>query len=149
MLLVDTYVGASAIEGVGVFAARPIAKGTLVWQLEPGFDRVITPGERETLPETTRQFLDRYAYFDSILGAYLLDGDHCRFMNHSDEPAIEFRIGGTGWLLRDVAAGEELTCDYHDFMDEWSLARHFRAAHTEAVAHAGGAPIEAQAASAG
>ena len=134
MLLVDTYVGPSAIEGVGVFAGRPLAKGTLVWRLEPGFDRVITPAEREALPETTRQFLDRYAYFDSILQAYLLDGDHCRFMNHSDTPAIEFRVGGTGYVLRDVAAGEELTCDYHDFMDEVSLARQFRGAPEDLAA---------------
>jgi SET domain-containing protein len=39
MLLVSTYVAASEIEGVGVFAAAPIRKGTLIWQLNPDFDR--------------------------------------------------------------------------------------------------------------
>lgn len=145
MLLVDTYVGPSAIEGVGVFAAARIAKDTLVWRLEPGFDRIISPDELDTLPATTRDFIGRYAYFDRILGAYLLDGDHCRFMNHSETPCIEFRVGGTGYLLRDVAPGEELTCDYHDFMDELALARHFRAAAAEVTAAnaAGGLPAAA------
>lgn len=135
MLLVDTCVGPSTIEGVGVFAVQPLAKDTLVWRLEPGFDRVITPDELETLPDATREFLGRYAYFDRILNAWLLDGDHCRFMNHSETPSVEFRIGGTGHVLRDVAAGEELTCDYHDFMDELTLARHFRAGESQQAAN--------------
>ena len=41
MLLVNTFVGASPIEGVGVFASDPIPKGTLIWRLEPDFDRLI------------------------------------------------------------------------------------------------------------
>jgi SET domain-containing protein len=41
MLLISTYVAASDIEGVGVFAATPIKKGSLIWQLNTDFDRLI------------------------------------------------------------------------------------------------------------
>ena len=39
MMLIRTYVAASAIEGVGMFAAEPIARGASIWRLEPDFDR--------------------------------------------------------------------------------------------------------------
>ncbi|RUU09259.1 SET domain-containing protein-lysine N-methyltransferase, partial [Mesorhizobium sp. M7A.T.Ca.TU.009.01.3.2] len=38
MMLIRTYVTASAIEGVGVFAAEPIGKGASIWRLDPDFD---------------------------------------------------------------------------------------------------------------
>ncbi|TIP79437.1 MAG: SET domain-containing protein-lysine N-methyltransferase, partial [Mesorhizobium sp.] len=41
MLLIRTYIAASAIEGVGVFAAEPISKGASIWRLDPDFDRMI------------------------------------------------------------------------------------------------------------
>ena len=38
MLLIPNYVGPSAIEGVGVFAAAPIAEGSVIWRLDERFD---------------------------------------------------------------------------------------------------------------
>jgi SET domain-containing protein len=49
MILVPTYVGPSEIEGVGVFAAAPIPKGTQIWLLDEAFDRVLTEEEIEAL----------------------------------------------------------------------------------------------------
>ncbi|MAL09724.1 MAG: SET domain-containing protein-lysine N-methyltransferase [Maricaulis sp.] len=116
MLLVETYVDASAIEGVGVFAAQPVAKGTQVWRFEPTLDRALRAGEVQALPPAARAFLDRYAYVhpdDRTI--YMLDGDHGRFMNHADDPNTDYAQGYAGFAVRDIAAGEELTCDYGQF----------------------------------
>ena len=41
MLQVNTSIAASSIEGVGVFAAEPIAKGTLIWRFYENFEAVL------------------------------------------------------------------------------------------------------------
>ena len=41
MMLVKAQLKESPIEGIGVFAAEPIAKGTEVWRFEPQFDKEI------------------------------------------------------------------------------------------------------------
>jgi SET domain-containing protein len=118
MLLIDTFVGPSAIEGVGVFAGEPIGAGQLVWRFNPVIDRVVTPAQMSRLPEPQQAFLQRYAYFDAQMGGYLLDGDNARFLNHSVDPNIEFRADANGYALRDIEANEELSCDYGLFMPE-------------------------------
>ena len=50
MLLISTYVAHSAIEGLGVFAAEPVARGRLMWSLNPKFDVFVLPGELDSLP---------------------------------------------------------------------------------------------------
>lgn len=121
MLLIDTYVGSSAIEGTGVFAGEPIMAGQHVWTLNPMFDRLISHEQYLASPKPLQDFVDRYAYFDQGLNAFLLDGDHSRFLNHSEWPAIEFRADGDGYATRDIASGEELTCDYRHFMSEVTI----------------------------
>jgi SET domain-containing protein len=116
MLLIDTYAGPSLIEGVGVFAAEPVRKGSRVWTLDLSIDRLITPAELEKASPVYQRFIERYAYFDAGLGGYLLDGDHSRFLNHSDDASIEFRADGDGFARRAIRKGEELTCNYNDFM---------------------------------
>ncbi|WP_421785925.1 SET domain-containing protein [Hyphobacterium sp.] len=116
MLLIDTYAGPSSIEGVGVFAAESVPAGQRVWTLDLRIDRVFTHEELEHATPLFRQFVERYAYFDPSLNGYLLDGDHSRFLNHSDTSCIEFRADGDGYARRDIHAGEELTCDYAEFM---------------------------------
>jgi SET domain-containing protein len=63
MLLVRTRLAPSAIHGLGVFAAEPIARGAEVWRFTPGFDldlalRDIAAGEELTVD---------YALVDGIL----------------------------------------------------------------------------------
>lgn len=116
MLLIDTFAGPSLIEGVGVFAAEPVRKGSHVWTLDLSIDRIVTPEELDRASPVYQRFIERYAYFDAGLGGYLLDGDHSRFLNHSDDAAIEFRADGDGYARRDIRKGEELTCNYGEFM---------------------------------
>ena len=41
MLLVNTYLGMSKIEGIGVFARHAIPAGTLIFKLDTRFDRLV------------------------------------------------------------------------------------------------------------
>jgi len=122
MLLVSTYVAASEIEGVGVFAAAPIKKGELIWRLNPDFDRLIPADTYEDMPETMRELIDRYAYPSPDKSGYLVyEVDNGRFMNHSDTPNTDFSEHGGGMAAHDIAAGEELTCNYHEFYEGFEL----------------------------
>lgn len=124
MMTVRSYVAPSGIEGVGVFAAEPVAKGTVLWRYLPPLDQAWSPEEIAGLPEVQRDFLARYAYWDVQVGAYVLCGDHGRFMNHADDPNAvgHYPEGpdrpGVDIAARDIAAGEEITCDYRSFDHE-------------------------------
>jgi SET domain-containing protein len=116
MLLISTYLAPSSIEGIGVFAAEPIARGRLVWSLNPKFDVFVHPHEMEGLPPHMQDYVSRYSYPHlEMPGVVILDSDNGRFMNHSLEPNTDFRIFDKGYALVDIAVGEELTCNYHEF----------------------------------
>jgi len=122
VLLVRTYVAPSALEGVGVFAAEPIAAGTVIWRLDPDWDRV-APRERYlAAPPVLREFLDRYAYPSPDRPGFLVyEVDNGRFMNHSPDPNTDFSHPDRGTARRDIAPGEEITCDYGEFFEGFEL----------------------------
>jgi hypothetical protein len=96
--------------GYGVFAVKPIPRGTVTWIL-CNFDMVFTPGEVAALPAPYQPIMEKYAYTDAE-GNQVLCWDHGRYVNHSCDPAIlgvgrDFEVA-----VRDVAPGEEITCEY-------------------------------------
>lgn len=122
MILIETRVAPSAIHGMGLFAVKAIPRGTPVWRFQPGFDREFSPAQFSALPAEAQKHLRWFAFLDLVGGNWVLSGDHACFMNHSAEP-------NTGALpdagqpvvtvaLRDIGAGEELTCDYFAFDTE-------------------------------
>ena len=122
MLLVSTYVAASAVEGVGVFAAERIRKGALIWRLEPSFDRLIPVDKYESAPPYLKELLDRYAYPSPDKPGFIVyEVDNGRFMNHSETPNTDFSDSGGATALRDIEPGEELTCNYGDFFKDYEL----------------------------
>jgi uncharacterized protein len=122
MLLVPNYVGPSAIEGVGVFAAAPIAKGTVIWSFDERFDQVLSPGEIAALGSEQRGFVDRYGYSHTLRPELtILELDNGRFMNHSDSPNTQFTDPHIGWTIRDIAEGEEITCNYAEFEPNFEI----------------------------
>ncbi len=114
MLIVATRVKASAIEGVGLFAARPIARGTPIWEYRPPFDLCVEPAGLDGLPAQIRRLLSSHGYLYNRDGKWYLNLDDARFMNHSAEPNCEpteeFMVAA-----RDIAADEEITCDYFTY----------------------------------
>ena len=118
MLLVDVYLDRSPVQGIGVFAKGPIPKGTLVWKLHPQYDRriAVEQYERETGP--VRAYLDRYCYPDRRDRDFIVfEADDARYMNHADEPNCDVSSPEETYALRDIAPGEELTCDYNHFFE--------------------------------
>lgn len=96
--------------GYGVFATAPIPRGTVTWTL-CRLDIVFTPIEAAALPAPYRPIIDKYAYGDAD-GNLILCWDNARFINHSCDPAMlaagrDFEIA-----VRDIARGEQVTCDY-------------------------------------
>ncbi len=118
MLLVPVYLDRSPLEGIGLFAKQPIAKGALIWRLDEHFDRVFSQELYEAQPELVRDYLDRYSYPSKWLpGHYVFEADDAKYMNHSDEPNCDFSDGKLAYALRDIAAREEMTCNYGGLFD--------------------------------
>jgi SET domain-containing protein len=116
MILVPTYVGPSEIEGVGVFAAAAIPKGTKIWHLDESFDRVLDEDDVARLGAPQREFVERYGYPHSRDPRLtIVEIDNGRFMNHSNSPNTDFTNPAAGYTRRDIAEGEEITCDYEEF----------------------------------
>jgi len=96
--------------GYGVFATKPIPKGTILWVL-CDLDIVFKPGHAKRLPAPYQAIIDKYAYDDAD-GNCILCWDNGRMLNHNCDPSM---LGvGTDYeiAVRDIAKGEEITCDY-------------------------------------
>ncbi len=119
MLLTKTRVEPSAIHGLGIVAAEELPKGTPIWKFQSGFDREFPPAALDALPPEAVAHLRWFAYCDSETGLWVLSGDHACFMNHSSTPNTGVSPDAAGPVvtvsLRNIAPGEELTCDYFAF----------------------------------
>ncbi len=105
----DVEVKPSGIEGLGVFAVRPFRAGERIRRVN--VVREITP--ESPIREELGERIDHCAYPD---GKVILWGFPDRHVNHSCDPnAWELLEGGSSFLVarRDIAAGEEITCDYN------------------------------------
>ncbi|MBC7822072.1 MAG: SET domain-containing protein [Planctomycetaceae bacterium] len=96
--------------GMGVVATRRIPRGTITWALD-SLDQILTPERVVSLLPLQRAFVDRYSYIDAH-GNSVLCHDLGKYVNHHCDPATR----GVGEFfdiaVRDIEAGEELTCDY-------------------------------------
>jgi SET domain-containing protein len=121
MQIVETYLAPSAIHGVGVFARHAIKKGTVVSRFMPPMDSQFPHELFESLTPVEQAYLRIYAYRSKFTKLWVLNGDNDRYMNHSSDPNTDMHPDGTSEniAVRDVAAGEELTCDYTLFDMEW------------------------------
>lgn len=114
MFRVPTYLKRSSIHGVGVFTPEPIGAGTVVWDFDPEVDWRMAPEVLDRFPEPYQARLRTWCYREEESGLYVLCGDNARFMNHSPTPNCD-DSGARTVAIRDIAAGEELTCDYRSF----------------------------------
>lgn len=116
MMTVRCYLAPSAIEGFGVFTKQAIKKGEEVWRYVPEFDVSYSMDQIAKMPEHIREFMDRYTYVNPFEpDKVILDADEGRFMNHASDPNVDFTDDAVGRATRDIAANEELTCDYACF----------------------------------
>jgi SET domain-containing protein len=116
MMLVPCYLAPSRIEGLGVFSKVAIRRGENVWRFDERFDRLIPKADIAGADPHARMFFERYCYDMPGWPDHLaLDADEGRFMNHEDASNLDFSSPDRGIALWDIAAGEELTCDYRQF----------------------------------
>lgn len=106
--------------GFGVFATRPIPRGTVVWVLDQ-LDLRLSPERVAELGESYSDILSHFAYRNG-LGELVICWDLGRWVNHSCEP----NVVSTGWefdvAVRDIGAGEEITNDYATLNLDYDLA---------------------------
>ena len=124
MMLVKTRVGISSIHGMGLFAVENIPVATPIWRFHDGFDQEFTLDQLAQLPLTTREHVRWFGFMDKESGHWLLSGDHACFMNHAANPNTGTPQEAQSAIItvarRDIAAGEEITCDYFSFDAEAS-----------------------------
>lgn len=113
MFHVPTYVAPSPIAGVGVFTSVSIPAGTLLWNFTDGVDLRLDPAVVAATPEPLGSRIRMYCYEEPD-GTLVLCGDNAKFMNHSFDPNCDDQ-GDWTTARRDIAADEELTCDYRAF----------------------------------
>ena len=118
MMLVRTVLGASSVHGIGIFAAEDIVAGQQIWVADERLDLYIEEASISALPQTAADFLRIYTYPSVLRPGYVeLETDNGRFMNHSVAPNTDFKIPDRGFATRDISKGEELLCDYREFIE--------------------------------
>jgi uncharacterized protein len=116
MMLFRTFLAPSEIQGLGVFAGEFIPCGSQMWVLNPKFDIFVQVNELAILPAHMHDFVARYSYPHlEMPGVRVLDCDDGKFMNHSERPNTDFCVFDRGYALTDIAAGDEITCNYYEF----------------------------------
>jgi hypothetical protein len=119
MMLVETELRASEIQGIGIFLVEAVRKGQVIWKFDSRVDRVYTNAELDGLPDVTSAFLRRFSTWHEPTQLWVLCGDNGRHFNHSDAPntvsnGIAF---GEDVAAEDLPAGTELTSDYRTICD--------------------------------
>lgn len=119
MLLVRTKLGVSDIHGVGLFAIESIKEGTVIWRFHPVIDIKLTAEHLNLLALPCQEQTRKYTYREKHTGLYILCGDDARFFTHSAKPncldVFNSEHEDVTVAMRDIAPGEELTCDYAMF----------------------------------
>jgi hypothetical protein len=103
--------------GHGVFALHPIKRGTLLWTSKCVTSHTIEEATAilEALSPTEKKVWLRQTFVLSADPLHICSNptDPGRYMNHSFNPNSGYASEEMPSVaLRDVAAGEELTCDY-------------------------------------
>ncbi|MGD9848392.1 MAG: SET domain-containing protein [Desulfuromonas sp.] len=96
--------------GNGVFATAPLPCGTLL-VVQDAFDQCLTRAHFQALPPVLRDSLETYLYHNKR-GELVLGWDHAKYINHSCTSNSLMTDYGLEIVVRDIAAGEEITTDY-------------------------------------
>ncbi|CUU59687.1 SET domain-containing protein [Parafrankia irregularis] len=120
MLHPDIVPGISR-HGSGLFAARDIPVGAVVWGPCPSCTRLRRAALR-TLPEPSAAWLDEHGYWCRD-GSLILPCGHAHLMNHSCAANVLDAGLAVGIAVRAISRGSEVTCDYRTFRYDppWSF----------------------------
>jgi len=114
MMLIDTYLDKSKIQGVGVFAKENIKKGERIKEGRPEFEIEFNSDNLPKMPLALAKFIDTHSYERELGSKILVMGiDNEKYLNHSDDPNVD----DEGYALKDIKIGDEITINYKDFDD--------------------------------
>lgn len=121
MNLVKTYIDGSSIEGIGLFAAELIPKGTLIWRLIEPFDIILSKNDFEEqmkkLPiHLHDNYINRYLY--EMNGKIVICGDDARFSNHSIFPNTKSTFDSQ-YAIMNIEKGDEILTNYKEINDNF------------------------------
>ena len=111
MLVVRTYLDKSDIDGLGVFAAEDIKKGSIIWEFNPTIDKEL---DQFVASRIEFEFITKYSYYDKQLNKWILSSDNDKFTNHSDYPNAGPDAEGRMIALVDIHKDDEITANYYD-----------------------------------
>lgn len=112
----------NAIAGFGIYASIPISAGDILFKGEEKPQRIVTKSHVEQFwSEEEKKLFRHYAYPISHEVYILWDSNPSEWapQNHSCEPNTAYQ-GLNVVAVRDIAAGEELTLDYAELLNEAS-----------------------------
>ena len=114
MLLIDTYLDKSKIQGVGVFAKENVKKGEKIKEVRLEFEIEFNSDNLPKMPLALAKFIDTHSYERELGSKILVMGiDNEKYLNHSDDPSVD----DEGYALKDIKIGDEITINYMDFDD--------------------------------
>jgi hypothetical protein len=118
----------SPLHGVGVFAVRPIKKGTKVFGDDDGALVPVKPSFIARLPSGLKRLYRDFCIIKRKGEIYLSPENFnlmtvSWYLNHSTQPNVRCDRNFNFYSLRHIKAGEELTVDY-DSYNEFPDERH-------------------------
>ena len=114
MMLIDTYLDKSKIQGVGVFAKENAKKGERIKEVRPEFEIEFNSDNLPKMPLALANFINTHSYERELGSKILVMGiDNEKYLNHSDDPNVD----DEGYALKDIKIGNEITINYKDFDD--------------------------------
>lgn len=133
-MLYKTYVAASSIHGLGLFADERIPKNSLFWKHDHIIDGWldIRSVEGKYLYNVFLDHIENFYCYDRSLDLYIKHADSIIFINHSDKSNLTSPTKYLHITNKDIEVGEELTLNYRDICDDgWKVVEKINDGYTK------------------
>jgi SET domain-containing protein len=120
-MMYKTYVAASNIHGLGLFAGESIPKNSLFWKHDHIVDGWLDLDSVSGKYGYSSVFVEHINYFycyDRSLDLYIKHADNIIFANHSDKPNLTSPTKYLHISNKDIEVDEEITLNYRDICDD-------------------------------
>lgn len=118
MLIIETTLKAFQNKGIGLCSVHALTKGTFVYEVYDFFDILVSKKEVDSMPKIGRDFIEEHCSYSKKRDGYWVCVDNARFLNHSSNANLKWLDDVKKYItVRDISAGEELTCNYTQIDD--------------------------------